>query len=292
LASLVPVLAWGRAFLLIDDQNIGHGPYTPDPSALILDGQYRIEVRGNGSATLHGVPDAGEPLAPFFLTNQATVVVDGRRYQFLLVDDAFEAAYAIGRDTREMTRAVESALALENAEEGLARLSSAMTTNRLFRNAGEVTNALRRLQQRMQEEAAHRAAGRERFEGRWLPAAEVAQLRRERHDAAMRAKGFENVDGEWLTLDAAREKRLEKVKAEAQARGEAERRQERAKCPRCNGTGSIHYEMRPSAVAANTRGGSKPPDLRIERPGPPPKDSRYQTQRAACPACEGSGRRQ
>lgn len=288
--ALAPALVGGGSFLLIDDQNTGYGPYTPDPVTLILDGRHRIEVRGN-SATLSDAADDGSQAAPFFLTNHASVVVDGRRYRVLLLGHAFGEAHAIGRDTREMARTIESALAQENAEDGLAALSAAVVSNRLFRNTGEVDHARRRLQQRAQEEAAHRDAGRERFEGRWLPAAEVARLRRERHDAAMRAKGFENVDGEWLTLDAAREKRLEKVKAEARARGEAERQRERAKCPRCNGTGSIHYEIRPSVAAANARGGSKPPDLRVERPGPPPKESPYRTQRAACPACEGSGKR-
>ena len=277
--------------VLVDTNGVGHGPYAMTTGTSVLNDRYTLDVRGQ-STTLLSVSSPDERLGPFFMTNHATIAVAEGCYGVIITTVDFEQAYEIGRQTHLIDESIRTALSDEDARDGLAHLQAAIATNQLCRNVQAVSNAVKRLVVQIGEDDLQRAAGKVKFEGRWLPAAEAKQLQQARVETEMRAKGFQQVDGEWFSIDEARDRRLEKAKAAAQALAAEQREYERNKCRRCNGTGSIYFEIRPSVAAASTRSGSsKPPDMRIERPGLPPAKSAHKIERDACPDCEGTGRR-
>jgi hypothetical protein len=187
---------------------------------------------------------------------------------------------------------VAEAVTNAEARAGIERIEAAKAGHAGFRNTREVAAALASLAKRAAEEEAMKAAGKVKFEGQWLDAKTAAQRLAEQEAARMRAQGFVQEDGEWMSVEAAREHRLEKTRAAARQAAEDRRQFEQNKCRRCNGTGTIYFEIRPAPFAAGPRGASKPPDLRIEKPGLPPRDSKYAIERDACPDCRGTGRRQ
>lgn len=136
-----------------------------------------------------------------------------------------------------------------------------------------------------------KAAGKVKVEGRWMAAKEAEKRLGELEAERMRAQGYVLEGGAWMSPEAAREHRLEKAREAARKAAEERRQFEQNKCRRCNGTGSIYFEIRPTPSAAGPRGDTKPPALRVEKPGLPPKDSKYAIERDACPACGGTGRR-
>lgn len=289
---LLPLVALEAAqFVLIDESERGHGPYQVGMGTLILEGRYRADVRGR-SATITALSDPAEVAGPFFFTNQAAFKLGGESYRLLLTEAAFDEAYAAGSQTRQMEVAIVAALQMEEAAAAAEMLQAALATNSLCRNIQSVSNTLGVIEQRLAEEEKQRAAGRERFEGEWLPIAEVAKRRAEQHAAAMRAQGFELVDGEWLTQVAAHEKRLALAKEEAQRIAERERQREMMRCQRCQGSGVIYYELRPVVTLQDSRVQQKERVLRVERSADQIRNSRYETEKIQCPACRGSGQRE
>ncbi len=288
---LSPLLATGGSqFILIDAAWQGHGPYRLERGTTVLSGAFRIDLRGN-SVTVQSVADETASWGPFFFTNQATVAFGTNTYRVMLTTPDFQKAYEVGLSTLAMRRAVQTALTNDDARAGIELIETALATNRLFRGPQAVSNALNRLAKQAAQEDVLRAAGKVKFENQWIPAADAERLRQKREDDRMQAQGLVKMDGEWLTLDAARTRRLEQAKAEAQKAAEALKQHELSKCRRCNGTGSIYFEVRPGLTAVNTRSDAKTTEIRIEKPGLPPKNSPYKILRDACPACNGSGKR-
>lgn len=282
-------LSRADAFVLVDEAGQGHGPYAFVQDTAILDGAYRLEPRGQ-SATLRGTADAGT-WGPFFFTNQASFRIGAQRYEVMRTTPAFADAHAAGLQTRRVQQAMAEAATNEDPRASLQLVEAARAANPLGRNTNAVAAAVARLSKRAAEEEALRAAGKVKVEGRWMEAKAAEKRLRELEAARMQAQGFVQEDGEWMSLDAARERRLEKARVAARKAAEERRRFEQNKCRRCNGSGAIYFEIRPSPAAASTRGGSKPPDLRIEKPGVPPREAKYETERAACPDCNGTGQR-
>ena len=277
-------------FVLIDAAGQGHGPYPLAQESVILGGAFTVAPRGS-SATFHATAD-NRSWGPCFFTNQAALRVGGQAYEVLLTTPDFDAAYAAGADTRHLAQVVAEAVTNAEARAGIERIEAAKAGHAGFRNTREVAAALASLAKRAAEEEAMKAAGKVKFEGQWLDAKTAAQRLAEQEAARMRAQGFVQEDGEWMSVEAAREHRLEKARAAARQAAEDRRQFEQNKCRRCNGTGTIYFEIRPAPVATGPRGASKPPDLRIEKPGLPPGDSKYAIERDACPDCKGIGRRQ
>jgi hypothetical protein len=278
------------SFVLIDAAGQGHGPYPLAQESVILGGAFTVAPRGS-SATFRATTD-NRNWGPFFFTNQAVLRLGGQAYEVLLTTPDFNAAYAAGADTRLLAQVVAEAVTNAEARAGIESIEAAKAGHAGFRNTREVAAALANLEKRATEEEAMKAAGKVKFEGQWLDAKAAEKRLAEQEAVRMRAQGFVQEDGEWMSVEAAREHRLEKARAAARQAAEERRRFEQNKCRRCNGTGTIYFEIRPSPVTAGPRGASKPPDLRIEKPGLPPRDSKYAIERDACPDCKGTGRRQ
>lgn len=276
-------------FVLIDAAGQGHGPYPLAQESVILYGAFTVAPRGS-SATFRATAD-NRSWGPFFVTNQAALRLGDQAYEVLLTTPDFDAAYAAGADTRHLAQVVAEAVTNAEARAGIERIEAAKAGHAGFRNTREVAAALAGLAKRAAEEEAMKAAGKVRVEGQWLDAKTAEKRLAEQEAARMRAQGFVQEDGEWMSAAAAREHRLEKARAAARQAAEERRQFEQNKCRRCTGTGTIYFEIRPAPVAAGPRGASKPPDLRIEKPGLPPRDSKYAIERDACPDCRGTGRR-
>jgi len=273
-------------FVLIDAAGQGHGPYPLAQESVILGGAFTVAPRGS-SATFHATAD-NRSWGPCFFTNQAALRVGGQAYEVLLTTPDFDAAYAAGADTRHLAQVVAEAVTNAEARAGIERIEAAKAGHAGFRNTREVAAALASLAKRAAEEEAMKAAGKVKFEGQWLDAKEAGR----RYAARMREQGFVQEDGKWMSPDDAREYRMEKARAAARKMAEERRQFEQNKCRRCDGSGTIYFEIRPAPVVVGQRGSSRQPDLRIERPGVPPKNSKYAVERSACPDCKGSGKRQ
>ena len=278
------------SFVLIDAAGQGHGPYPLAQESVILGGAFTVAPRGS-SATFRATTD-NRNWGPFFFTNQAVLRLGGQAYEVLLTTPDFNAAYAAGADTRLLAQVVAEAVTNAEARAGIESIEAAKAGHAGFRNTREVAAALANLEKRATEEEAMKAAGKVKFEGQWLDAKAAEKRLAEQEAVRMRAQGFVQEDGEWMSVEAAREHRLEKARAAARQAAEERRLFEQNKCRRCNGTGTIYFEIRPAPFAAGPRGASKPPDLRIEKPGLPPRDTKYAIERDACPDCRGTGRRQ
>ena len=276
-----------RDFVLLE-KGLAHGPYSEGMGVAVLGGMFKADTRGN-SITFRTGGEDGKSYGPYFFTNLSEVAVGERSFTVVLTSGDFEAAHRVGRDTREMEARIDEALSADEPADGLRTLGDFAAAHPLFRNIQAFSNAWEHLESEAQAAVRQRESGRERFEGEWLPKAEVERRVRERHTAEMRRKGYEEVEGEWLTREAAAEKRLALAKKNARRIAEEERRREANKCRRCGGTGSIYYEIIPSVDLPSTRGGSKMPDLRRERPGIPPVNHRFETERFVCPDCRGAG---
>ncbi len=278
------------SFVLIDAAGQGHGPYPLAQDSVILGGAFTVAPRG-ASATFRATGD-NRNWGPFFVTNHAALRLGDQAYEVLLATPDFDAAFAAGADTRHLAQVVAEAVTNAEARAGIERIEAAKAGHARYRNTREVAAALAGLEKRAVEEDAMKAAGKVKVEGQWLDAKAAEKRLAEQEAARMRVQGFVQEDGEWMSVEAAREHRLEKARAAARQAAEERRRFEQNKCRRCNGTGTIYFEIRPSPVTAGPRGASKPPDLRIEKPGLPPRDSKYAIERDACPDCKGTGRRQ
>ncbi len=277
------------SFVLIDETGLGHGPYALARGGTVLGGAFTVEARGD-SGTFRATVD-GRNWGTFFLTNQAALTLGGQAYEVLLTTPDFHDALAAGADTRHMEQVLAEAVTNDEARAGIEIIAAAKAAHARFRNTRAVEAALGSLGQRAAEEEAMKAAGKVKVEGRWMESGAAAKRLQELEAARMQAQGFVMEDGTWMSPEAAREHRLEKAREAARKAAEERRQFEQNKCRRCNGTGCIYFEIRPSQAAAGARGGTRPPDLRIEKPGLPPKDSKYAIERDACPACDGTGRR-
>lgn len=290
---LLPLLAAGAAavraasFVLIDETaGLGYGPFPYADGTPVLDGRWSLAL--SGPSVFLRAADGSESHGPFAFTNQAVLNIGKTACRVLFVTPEFEEGFRIGRHTRAMREALRLAAAGDDPRAAAALLEQARATNTLHRNGREVEEMLKRLTAEAAREEALRAAGKVKFEGRWLPAAEAETLRQEREAAAKRAQGLQLVDGEWLTIDAAAARRREKAAAAARELARERRRQETMKCPRCKGTGSIYFELRP---APSFLTGDHTPDLKVERPGRPPEETTVRTEVRQCPDCRGSGQR-
>lgn len=288
---LLAMLTLGAAradhFVLINEvDGRGHGPYLYGVGTPVLDGRWTLAIAGQ-AVRLRPAAGEGQTYGPFTFTNRAELALGLERYRLLFLSPAFEEGRRIGAQTRTMREALRSALKNEDPHAGMAALQQAMTTNTLARNRHEADEALKQLGERVAREEALAAEGKVKFEGVWLPRA-VAEARRiEREAAEKRAQGLVKMDGEWITREEEARRRGEQL-AEARRKEAARLRQELAnRCQRCNGSGKIYFEIRPSP----SMGEHKMPDLRIEKPGVPPAGLTVKTEPATCPACRGTGKR-
>lgn len=287
LLAAFSALSQTAKFVLIDADGLGHGPYPMALDSTILDGTFTAAFRGGASATFSATADNRE-WGPYFFTNQASLCIGDQTYEVLLTTAEFDEAFAAGADTRHLAQVMEAAVTNDEASAGIGLIEAAKAGHARHRNTREVEQALASLAKRAAEEEAMKAAGKVKFEGQWLDAKEAGR----RYAARMREQGFVQEDGKWMSPDDAREYRMEKARAAARKMAEERRQFEQNKCRRCDGSGTIYFEIRPAPVVVGQRGSSRQPDLRIERPGVPPKNSKYAVERSACPDCKGSGKRQ
>ncbi len=287
LVTLTLGMARGDQFVLINDvDGRGHGPYLYGVGTPVLGGRWTLAIAGQ-AVRLRPASGQGPTYGPFTFTNQAELAVGLDRYRLLFLSPAFEEGRRIGVQTRAMRRVVESALKQDDPRSGAAAIEQALKTNNLARNSHEIESALKQLAANVAREEALLAEGKVKFDGVWLPKA-VAEARRiEREEADKRAQGLVKVDGEWMTKEAAAALRREQIAEAARQQAARLREEEARRCRRCNGTGKIYFEIRPSP----SMGDHKMPDLRIERPGEPPPGLNYKTEPAICPDCGGTGRR-
>lgn len=272
-------------FVLIDAEGQGHGPYPHTSDLAILDGAFTAVFRGAG-ATFRATAGNRE-WGPYFFTNQASLRIGDQTYEVLLATAEFDEGLAAGADTRHLAQVVEAAVTNDEASAGIGLIEAAKAGHAQYHNTREVEAALASLTKRAAEEEAMKAAGKVKFEGQWLD----AKVAGRRYAERMREQGFVQEDGKWMSAEDAREYRMEKAREAARKMAEERRRFEQNKCRRCDGSGTIYFEIRPAPAVVGQRGSSSQPDLRIERPGVPPKNLKYAVERSACPDCKGSGQR-
>jgi hypothetical protein len=151
----------------------------------------------------HGDPDRLEAAARFARENRLTD--RGREVEEMLADARLERALA-GVDRHDADALYEVAMRATEAKAPRAAIE------RVLRLA---------LLANPDHEPSHRALGEARFDGRWLPEAEVERALAEREAAAMRARGLVFYEGAWVTPEA---QRFEKTRQELAAELEAARK--------------------------------------------------------------------
>ncbi len=268
-------------FILVDVDDVqGYGPYAY-ADGIRLEGlpPGNLELKLTDEGALFCQPAGGVALGPMVTTNRMTMLLGGRNYRFLIVSSDFKRGYAAGRQTRNLlTALVVSKTQADDPATALEMLRQAQASNRTARVPLEVQAALRELQDKVELEETMRAAGKVKYEGRWMTREEASKRYRRRVAEEQRKRGMVWVDGTWMTSAAAEKHRRTQAAAET---GE--------KCPRCNGTGSIHYEY---ALTPRSLRGTKPLlNRRFEKAGPAPANSSRHTSTEPCPDCGGSGRR-